>query len=312
MEEHLLSIEFTGLSLKNPVIAASGTFGFGLEYKGIYPPELFGAIILKGTTLLPKEGNPPPRIYETASGLINSIGLQNPGIEIVYKNYIPQLQTVRDKGTTVILNIAGETVDEYAKLAKICDERGLIDAIEVNLSCPNIRKGGISFALDPDASFAIVKAVRENTKLPVIAKLAPVVSSIGEIARICQDAGADAISAINTLPALAIDIKKGKFFLGSGSGGLSGPAIKPFALMQVYKIAQSVSIPVIGCGGITSWQDAVEFFLVGSSAIQVGTGLFISAKTIENIIEGLIKYLKSKGKRNIRDITGVLLKDSKI
>jgi len=312
METPSLNVEFAGLKLKNPVISASGTFGFGFEYKDIYPPEIFGAIIMKGTTLLPRDGNPPPRIYETASGLINSIGLQNPGIEIVYKNYIPQLQMVRQKGTLVILNIAGETVNEYSELARVCEVRGLIDAIEVNLSCPNINSGGVSFAIDPDASFTIIKAVRENTTLPIIAKLAPVVSNIGDIARRCQEAGADAVSAINTLPALAIDIENKRFYLGSGTGGLSGPAIKPFALMQVYKIAQSVSIPVIGCGGITSWQDAIEFFLVGSTAIQVGTGLFTGAKTIENIIDGLIKYLKSNGKNSINEIKGVLLKTGSI
>ncbi|MGQ9706765.1 MAG: dihydroorotate dehydrogenase [bacterium] len=310
MEEPSLNVEFAGLKLKNPIISASGTFGFGFEYKGIYPPELFGALILKGTTLLPREGNPPPRLYETASGLINSIGLQNPGIEVVYKDYIPQLQVVRENGTLIFINIAGETRSEYSELAKICDRRGLIDGIEVNLSCPNIKRGGVSFGVDPDTSHAIVKAVRENTTLPLIAKLAPVVSDIGEIAKRCELAGADAISAVNTLPALAIDIQNKKFFLGSGSGGLSGPAIKPFALMQVYKIAQSVSIPVIGCGGITTWQDAVEFILVGSTAIQVGTGLFINGKTVESIIEGLIKYLKSNCIDKISEIKGALIRDN--
>lgn len=306
MERPNINVELPGMRLKNPVIAASGTFGFGTEYDGIYPAHLFGAIILKGTTLKPRDGNPPPRIYETPSGLINSVGLQNPGIESVYDEYLPKLQNLRESGTKVILNIAGDTVDEYEAIASICEERGMIDGIEVNLSCPNVKKGGVNFGSNPDIASKVVASVRRKTTLPVIVKLAPVVTDIGKIALSCQEAGADAISAINTLPAVVIDIDKQKLFLGGGSGGLSGSVIKPFALMQVMNIVKRVSIPVIGCGGIMNSRDAIEFIMVGARAVQIGTGLFVSLKTVENVINGLVEYLSSVRKDNISQIEGII------
>lgn len=279
--------------MKNPVMVASGTFGFGKEYADYIDLNKLGAIVTKSITLKPREGNPPPRLVETPSGMLNSIGLQNPGIEKFLAEDLPFLAQLE---TPTIVNIAGETIEEYVELTKILNKQPTVKGIEVNISCPNIKKGGMAFGVDPKLTAEVINSVRQATSLPIIAKLTPNVADITIIAQAAVEAGVDAISAINTVVGMSIDIKTGKSRLGTPTGGLSGPAIKPIAVRMVWEIAQAlnrygsgqaVKVPIIGIGGIMTAEDAIEFFLAGATAVQVGTANFVDVEASLKIIEGL-------------------------
>lgn len=283
-----LSIELAGIKMKNPVMVASGTFGFGKEYAEYFDLNKLGAIVTKSITLKAREGNPPPRLVETPAGLLNSIGLQNPGIEKFLSEELPFLAKF---DTPAIVNIAGETVEEYAQLARILSKETLVKGIEVNISCPNVSKGGMACGVDPKLTAEVIAAVRKATTQPLIAKLTPNVTDITLIAKAAVEAGADALSLINTLVGMSIDIETGKSRLGSLTGGLSGPAVKPIAVRMVYEVARAVKVPVIGIGGITGGSDAVEFFWAGASAVQVGTANFIDTEAPLKVIKELEEYV---------------------
>ncbi|OGB87371.1 dihydroorotate dehydrogenase B catalytic subunit [candidate division WOR-1 bacterium RIFCSPHIGHO2_02_FULL_45_12] len=294
-----LECEIAGIKMKNPVMVASGTFGYGEEVSKFVDLDKLGAIVTKTITLEPREGNPPPRIVETASGMLNSIGLQNKGIKDFIEHRLPFLAKFK---TPVIANIAGDSASEYAKLAKMLNEESAIKGIELNISCPNVTKGGMFFCFDPKATAELVKTVRKETSLPLIVKLSPNVTDITLIAKEAETAGADAISLINTLLGMSIDIEKKTFSLANKTGGLSGPAIKPVALRMVYQVAQAVKIPVIGIGGIMTGNDAIEFFLAGASAIQVGTANFVDTQAPIRIVKEIKDYLKAQKIANYLDL----------
>lgn len=281
-------IEIAGIKMKNRVMVASGTFGYGKEYSEYVDLNKLGAIITKSLTLKPREGNPPPRMVETPSGMLNSIGLQNEGIEYFIREDLPFLERF---DTPIIVNIAGESVEEYVELAKMLSREAMVKGIEVNISCPNVKKGGMAHGIDPKCTGEIISAVRKATTQPLIAKLTPNVTDIAVIAKAAEEAGANALSLINTLVGMSIDIETGKSRLGTLTGGLSGPAIKPIAVRMVYQVAQVVKIPVIGIGGILTGSDAVEFFLAGASAIQVGTANFIDIESSTRIIKEIETYV---------------------
>lgn len=292
-----------GLLLDNPVMTASGTFGYGTETEDehLYDIQQLGAIICKGTTLEPRIGNPQPRLVETASGLLNSIGLQNIGVETLIREKAPIWAKWR---VPVIVNIAGKTLHDYVKLAGRLDGVTGISGLEVNISCPNIKAGGAEFGASPESAAEVTRAVRKATTLPVLVKLTPNTGDITKIAVAVADAGADAISLINTLQGMAIDIRRRRPVLGNITGGLSGPAVKPVALCMVYRVAGAVDIPVIGCGGITTAQDAIEFIMAGASAIQVGTAGFTNPRAPLDILEGIKQFMKEEGIKNLKEIIG--------
>ncbi|MEN6467281.1 MAG: dihydroorotate dehydrogenase [Syntrophaceae bacterium] len=292
-----------GLVLKNPVMTASGTFGYGREFENYVDLDRLGAIVVKGISLEPMSGNPPPRTIETAGGMLNAIGLQNVGLKSFLSDKLPYL---REIDTRIIVNILGETADEYREIAGVLDAAEGVDALEVNISCPNVSKGGISFGSDPEEAFKITGAVKSSTSLPVIIKLTPNVTDIVSIARAVREAGADCVSLINTLKGMAIDIEKRAPSLRNVTGGLSGPAIKPVALRMVWEVAREVSVPVIGIGGIMSHTDALEFMIAGARAVQVGTANFVNPAATMEIIEGLEKYAEEKGIQSIGDLIGSL------
>jgi dihydroorotate dehydrogenase (NAD+) catalytic subunit len=304
-----LEVKIGKLSLKNPVMVASGTFGYGEEYKDLVSLKDIGAIVTKSITLEPYEGNRPPRICETTAGMLNAIGLQNEGADDFIKNKIPFLQ---GSGTAVIVSIAGKTKKEYKELAEKLDKTP-VDAIEINISCPNIKVHSPHsidhrlFAQDARAAADIVRAVRAHTGKPIITKLSPNITDITETATAAEKAGSDAISLINTILGMSIDIETRRPMLGNITGGLSGPAIKPIALRMVWETYNSVKIPIIGIGGIMNVIDAIEFFLCGASAIQVGTANFVTPDASTQIINGLKDYLKDKRLKSIRDLTGKLI-----
>lgn len=284
-----LEIELAGIKMKNPVMVASGTFGYGEEASKFVDLDKLGAIVTKTVTLNPREGNPPPRIVETPSGMLNSIGLQNKGIKDLIDNALPFLAKFK---TPVIVNIAGDSPEEYAQLAKLLDKESTVKGLELNISCPNVKKGGLQFGVDPELTAEVVKAVKKSTGLPVIAKLSPNVTDITAIAKAAETAGADALSLINTLLGMSIDIENGKSRIGTQMGGLSGPAIRPIAVRMVWQCAQVVKIPIIGIGGIMNANDAREFFWAGAKAIQIGTGNFVDPQTPLNIIKELAEDKK--------------------
>ena len=290
-----------GLLLPNPVMTASGTFGYGTEYSHMFDIQKLGAIVCKGTSLKPREGNPQPRLAETACGVLNSIGLQNIGIKALIREKAPLWASWR---VPVIVNIVGETIDEYAQLAGELDGIAGIGGIEVNISCPNIEAGGAEFGAKPNSAAKVTAAVKAATSLPVLVKLTPNTSDIAEVAIAVAEAGADAISLINTLKGIAIDIAKRRPLLGSITGGLSGPAIKPVALYMVYEIAGAVELPVIGCGGITTASDALEFIMAGASAIQVGTASFTTPRAPLDVLEGIEQFMKKGGIEDIAELIG--------
>jgi dihydroorotate dehydrogenase (NAD+) catalytic subunit len=290
-----------GLLLANPVMTASGTFGYGIEYAEVIDIQRLGAIICKGTTLKARPGNPQPRLWETASGVLNSIGLENIGIDALIKEKAPLWAKWK---VPVIVNILGESIEDYADLARRLDKAAGVSGIEVNISCPNISAGGMEFGASPKAAAEITAAVKAKTTLPVMVKLSPNVTNIAEIACAVADAGADAISLINTLKGMAINTKTRKPVLGNVCGGLSGPAIKPVALYMVYQVARKVKVPVIGCGGIASANDALEFIMAGASAVQVGTANFTNPCTPLDIIDGMERFMEKEGIRRITELIG--------
>lgn len=289
------------MMLANPVMTASGTFGYGTEYSHIFDIQKLGAIVCKGTTLEPREGNPQPRLAETACGLINSIGLHNIGVKALIKEKAPLWADWR---VPVIINIAGETVDDYAQLAKELDGIAGISGIEVNISCPNIRAGGAEFGANPEPAARVTAAVKSATSLPVMVKLTPNTSDISRVAAAVAEAGADAVSLINTLKGMYIDINTRQPMLGSKTGGLSGPAIKPVALAMVYEVAGAMDLPVIGCGGIATASDAIEFFMAGASAIQVGTATFTNPRAPLDVLEGIEEYMSKERITDIAELIG--------
>ncbi len=302
-----LSIELApknrhGLLLANPVMPASGTFGYGTEYCHLFDIQRLGAIVCKGTTLEPRDGNPQPRLVETASGVLNSIGLQNIGVNTLIKEKAPLWATWQ---VPVIVNIAGEAVSDYAQLARELDGVAGISAIEVNISCPNIKAGGAEFGTSPKAAAEVTAAVKQATSLPVLVKLTPNTSDIATVAVAVAEAGADAVSLINTFKGMAIDVTNRRPLLGNITGGLSGPAIKPVALYMVYEVAGAVQVPIIGCGGITAATDAIEFIMAGASAIQVGTASFANPRAPVDVLEGIEQFMEKEKIDSLADLIGV-------
>ncbi|MFH1486774.1 MAG: dihydroorotate dehydrogenase [Chloroflexota bacterium] len=290
-----------GLLLSNPVMVASGTFGYGTEFARFVDIQRLGAIVCKGTTLRPKRGNRQPRLVETACGLLNSIGLQNIGVRALVRNKAP---IWADWRVQVIVNIAGEQVEDYARLASMLEGVTGVSGIEVNISCPNVARGGMAFGAKPEIVAEVTAAVREATTLPVLVKLSPNVTDIVEVALAAEEAGADAISLINTFVGMAIDVKSRRTVLGNVSGGLSGPAIKPIALNMVYRVAKAVRAPVVGCGGISTANDALEFIMAGATAVQVGTANFVNPRAGLDILEGIEGFMEEEGIADIKEIVG--------
>jgi dihydroorotate dehydrogenase (NAD+) catalytic subunit len=290
-----------GLKIINPVMTASGTFGYGMEEEHLFDIQKLGAIVCKGTTLQPRDGNPQPRIAEIYNGMINSIGLQNIGVEALIKEKAPVWATWQ---VPVIVNIAGGTIDEYAELAKKLDKVPGVAGLEVNISCPNVKEGGAEFGANPETAAKVTGAVRKATSLPVVVKLTPNTSEIVHIAQDVAGAGADALCLINTVKGMEIDIKTRKPILGNGYGGLSGPAIKPVALYMIFQVYKAVNIPIIGCGGITNANDAIEFFTAGAAAIEVGTASFLNPRAPMDVLEGIVQYLEKEKIQDIRELIG--------
>ena len=293
----------SGLQLKNPVMTASGTFGYGREYEPYLELNKLGAVVTKGLSLLPKPGNEPPRIVETPCGMLNAIGLENIGVEAFLSDELPALKAAQ---ATVVVNFFGETIDEYEELAEILDQETGIDALEINISCPNVKAGGLQFGTDPRMAASLVTAVRRRTSLPLITKLSPNVTDIISIAMAVEAAGSDCVSLINTLTGMAVDLQSRKPVLANITGGLSGPAIKPIALRMVHQVARNVNIPVIGIGGISSTNDALEFLLVGATAIQVGTCNFVNPAITAEIAAGIETFLHESSISHISDFIGSL------
>jgi len=290
-----------GLPLANPVMTAAGTFGYGTEYQHLFDIQKLGAIVCKGTTLQPKEGNPQPRLAETDCGLLNSIGLQNIGVKALVNEKTPIWATWR---VPVIVNIAGETVDEYAQIAGALDGVPGISAIEVNISCPNVKAGGMEFGARAESAARVTAAVKSATSLPLIVKLTPNTGEIVSIAQAVAGAGADALCLINTVKGMAIDIHRRKPMLGNRTGGLSGPAVKPVALAMVYEVSGEVDLPIVGCGGIASGNDAIEFILAGASAVQVGTAGFANPRAPFDVLEGIQQFMDREGISSLSELVG--------
>lgn len=297
-----LNVNIAGVDLKNPIIAASGTFGFGKEFSKLIDINQFGAISTKGLTLKPHKGNPSPRIAEVYGGIINSIGLENPGLEHFLENELPFL---KQHDIKIIANINGFTKEEFYEITKLIDDS--VDLIEVNISCPNVKNGGMSFGTDPNMVYDIIKLAKKAAKVPLIAKLSPNVTSIVDIAKSAQRAGADAISLINTIRAMSIDIKTRKPQIKQVIGGLSGPAVKPIAIRMVYECFKNIDIPIIGMGGIMNYKDAIEFILAGSTCVSIGTVNFVNPNAIFEIKNGIIKYLCDNNFASIYDLRGNII-----
>lgn len=297
-----LSVKIGNLELKNPVMGASGTFGFGREYEDFLDVNEIGAIVTKGVTPKPRAGNPGVRIAETPSGMLNCIGLENPGVDAFIYDILPK---IKKYNTAVIVNISAGSVEEYAEMAWRLDIDG-VDAVEVNISCPNVKEGGIVFGTDPKAAAAVTRAVKTHTKKTVIVKLSPNVTDIVQMAKAVEEAGADAISMINTLTGMAIDINTRKPLLGNITGGLSGPAVKPVALRMVWQVAKAVNIPIIGMGGIASAEDAIEFLLAGATAVAVGAHNFIDPSALKVIADGIAEYMQKHNIEDVNELVGAL------
>jgi len=298
-----LSVRIGPLTLKNPVMTASGTFGYGREFHPLVDPGQLGAVVVKGISVRPRAGNPPPRIVETPSGMLNAIGLANVGLEKFLKEKLPPLAKLN---AVVIVNIYGHSESEYGEVAAGLKGIEGIAGIEVNVSCPNVERGGMAFGTDPEVTARVTEKVLKNSDKPVIVKLSPNVTDIGSVARAAESAGADGLSLINTLAGMAVDIEKRIPRLANVSGGLSGPAIRPVALYKVYQVVQTVHIPVIGLGGIVDYRDALEFLILGAKAIQVGTANFIQPTASLDIIDGLRRYCEEQGISKIEDLIGTL------
>ena len=298
-----LSVNIGKLNMANPVMTASGTFGYGLEFEDFVDLEKIGGIIVKGTTLHHREGNPYPRMAETPMGMLNAVGLQNKGVHYFVENIYPKIKDIK---TNMIVNVSGSQIEDYAETARIINELENIPAIELNISCPNVKQGGMAFGVTAKGAEEVVKAVRDVYKKTLIVKLSPNVTDITEIARAAEGAGADSVSLINTLLGMAINAEKRKPVLSTITGGMSGTAVKPIALRMVWQVAKAVKIPVIGLGGIMNWRDAVEFMLAGATAIQIGTANFIDPAITVKVAEGINDYLERHGYSSVRDIIGAL------
>src|SRR5690554_1661819 len=297
-----LTVKLNTLTLKNPLLTASGTFGFAEEYSELFNPTVLGGIVVKGLTLRPKAGNAPPRIVETPAGLLNAIGLQNLGIEKFITKELPMLRKTK---TTVIANIAGSTREEFAEMAKTLENEAGISALELNISRPNVKKGGMAFGVLPESAAAVTETVKKHTTLPVWVKLSPNVTDIQEIAKAVESAGADAVSLINTLLGMSINIYKRCPALGNVFGGLSGPAIRPVAVRMIWQVYEAVKIPIIGMGGITTARDVLEFIMAGASAVAIGTGLFRDPLAPLTILSDLEGYLVNENIKNIQELIGI-------
>lgn len=302
MSSERLAVEIAGIKMNTPVMGASGTFGFGMEYQDFLDLHEVGAVFSKGITPQPRAGNPGVRIAETPSAMLNSIGLENPGLEVFKRDILPQAAQLP---TAFIVNISAGMVEEYGEMAAALDVDG-VDGLEVNISCPNVKEGGIVFGTDPKAAAAVTASVKKHTHKPVIVKLSPNVTSIATMAQAVEAAGADGISLINTIMGMAIDIRRRRPLLGNITGGMSGPAVKPIALRMVWQAAQAVRIPVIGLGGITSAEDAIEFLLAGASGVQVGAQNFQDPGVIAKITQGLDEYLAQNGLQHVSELVGAL------
>ena len=298
-----LNTKIGSLELKNPVMTASGTFGYGTEYADFMDISRLGAIIVKGTTLNPRQGNPYPRMAETPSGMLNAVGLQNKGVDYFVDHIYPEVRKIQ---TNIIVNVSGSCIDDYVQCASIINTLDDIPAIELNISCPNVKQGGMAFGVKPESAAQVVGAVRKAYDKTLIVKLSPNVTDITEIARAVEGAGADSVSLINTMLGMAIDAEKRKPILSTITGGMSGPAVKPVALRMVWQTAKVVKIPVIGLGGICSATDAIEFLLAGASAIQIGTANFIDPSISEKVIDGIQEYLCRHNFNSVQDIIGAL------
>jgi dihydroorotate dehydrogenase (NAD+) catalytic subunit len=298
-----LSVEIGSLRLRNPVIAASGCFGYGVEYADVVDLSLIGGVAVKGLFLKERQGHPPERIVETPAGMLNAIGLQGIGVHRFIKEKLPEL---RDRRATVIVNICGSTLDEYVELARILSDAEGVAALELNISCPNIKEGGITFGCSLNGTFEVVSAVKKVTRLPVIPKLTPNVTDVASFARASEEAGADALSLVNTFLAMAIDIETRRPVLSNIVGGLSGPAIRPIAVRMVYECRRAVKIPVIGMGGIASARDAIEFLIAGAAAVQVGTANFVDPFIWTKLLDGIREYLERHGIAHVSALTGTI------
>ena len=298
-----LTTKIAGLTMKNPVMTASGTFGYGVEFADFVNLEEIGGIIVKGTTLHPREGNDYPRMVETASGMLNCVGLQNKGVDYFCEHIYPEIKDIR---TNMIVNVSGSSLEDYAECAARINALENIPAIELNISCPNVMQGGMAFGVTTEGASAVVKAVREVYDKTLIVKLSPNVTSIADIALSVQDAGADAVSLINTLMGMVIDIEKRKPVLSIATGGMSGPAVKPVAVRCVWQVAKAVNIPVVGLGGIMDAHDAIEFFLAGASAIEIGTANFIDPAVTVKVAQGINEWLDQHGCKSVDEIVGQL------
>jgi dihydroorotate dehydrogenase (NAD+) catalytic subunit len=298
-----LEVQIKDMSMRNPVMTASGTFGYGYDYEDFLSLENLGAIVVKATTLNKREGNPYPRMAETPSGMLNAVGLQNNGVEYFCNKIYPKL---KDKKTNVIVNVSGSTIEEYVEVAKYINTLPNIPAIELNISCPNVKEGGMAFGTDPSMTQRVVSQVRKAYNKTLIVKLSPNVTNIVEIAQAAENAGADSLSLINTLLGMAVDSEKKTALLSTITGGLSGPAIKPVALRCVWQVAKQTKLPIIGIGGIMNTQDAIEFILVGATAVQVGTANFIHPSISEEIAKGIAEYVDRHNLNHITDIRGII------
>ncbi len=298
-----LNVKINNLSLKNPVMTASGTFGYGLEFADFVPLDGIGGIIVKGTTLHARQGNDYPRMAETPQGMLNCVGLQNKGVDYFCSNIYPQ---IKDIDTNMIVNVSGSSVDDYAECAARIDALEKIPAIELNISCPNVRQGGMAFGVSCEGAESVVRAVRKRYSKTLIVKLSPNVTNIADIARVCEAEGADSVSLINTLMGMAIDIEKRRPVLSIATGGLSGPAVKPVALRMVWQVAKAVKIPVVGLGGISTAEDAIEFLMAGATAIEIGTANFVDPQVTIKVRDGISQWLDSHGCHSVTEIIGAL------
>lgn len=298
-----LSVKINGLQLKNPVMTASGTFGYGPEFADFIPLDGLGGIIVKGTTLNPRQGNDYPRMVETASGMLNCVGLQNKGVDYFCEHIYPE---IKDIDTNIIVNVSGSSPEDYAECAARIDALDNIPAIELNISCPNVKQGGMAFGVTCEGAASVVRAVRAKYGKTMIVKLSPNVTNIADIARAVEAEGADSVSLINTLMGMAIDIEKRRPMLSIGTGGLSGPAVKPVALRMVWQVAKAVKIPVVGLGGICNARDAIEFLMAGATAIEIGTANFIDPEVTIKVRDGINSWLDSHGCKSVQEIIGTL------
>ena len=297
-------VNLAGIEMKNPVTVASGTFGYGREYSEFFDLSKLGGIITKGTSLKPRSGNKPARVCETASGMLNSIGLQNPGVEVFCERDLKFLDQYKD--TRVLVNVCGHSAEEYIEVVdRLADEKR-VDMLEINISCPNVKEGGIAFGQDPKAVEEITRLVKKHAKQPIVMKLSPNVTDIKVMAKAAEAGGADAISLINTLTGMKIDVERQSFVLANKTGGMSGPAVHPIAVRMVYECANAVNIPIIGMGGICTWEDAVEMMLAGATAVSVGTANFFNPTATLDILQGVMDYMERKNIEDIRDIVGIV------